>query len=116
MSVLTENTGRGDIALIRGATNQWGVLWEQSVDGADYQPVNLTGWTGALELRSTLGDVWLSVPVLPSVSGLTTITVTPEHLADVAWAGRSGGTWAVNLTAPDGHVERLAAGYFHLEA
>ena len=116
MSVLMQDTGRGDIALTRGTTNRWGVLWETSTDGAMFAPVDVSAWTGVLELRSPMGEVWLSVPVVTSLTGLTTMTVTPAHLAGEAWAGCAGGTWAVNLTAPDGRVERLAQGYFHLEA
>lgn len=111
-----QDTGRGDIALTRGATNRWGVLWETSNDGTTFAPVDVSAWTGMLELRSPMGDVWLSVPVVTSLSGLTTMIITPAHLAGEAWAGRAAGSWAVNLTALDGRVERLAQGYFHLEA
>lgn len=116
MGVLTEATGQGDVVLVRGATNRWGVMWEQSTDRATYTPVDLSGWSGLLVLRSPMGDVWASIPVFPSISGLTEITVGAADLVDPAWAGRAGGSWAVNLTDPDGRIERLAQGYFHMEA
>lgn len=116
MSVLSESTGQGDVVLFRDATNRWGIRWEQSEDGTTFSPVDLTGWTGVLQLRSSLGDVWLSVPTVSEVSGLTTATVTPADLAASAWAARPGGSWTITLTAPDGHSERLGQGYFHLEA
>lgn len=116
MSVLMQDTGRGDVLLIRGTTNVWAVRWEQSADGITYAPVNLSGWTGVLELRSPLEDIWLSKSVSTSVDGVTVMTVTPADLSAPAWTARSGGSWAVNLTAPDAHVERLGQGYFHLEA
>lgn len=116
MSVLAEATGRGDVLLRRGVTNRWGVRWQQSTDGVYFSSVDLTAWTGVLELRGPSGERWLERLTTTDVTGLAVATVTPEDLAGPEWNGRAGGAWLINLTAPDGHIERLADGYFLLEA
>lgn len=117
MSVLTENTGRGDVVIRRGVTTEWGVRWERSVDGgATFAPVDLEGWAGVLELRSLHSELWLSKPVTGDASGLVIATITPPDTASAVWAGRSNGTWLINMTDPDGRIERLGDGYFYLEA
>lgn len=117
MSVLTEATGRGDVLIRRGVTTQWGVRWERSIDGgATFEAVDLSDWTAVLELRSPLGEVWLSKAVTTDASGLAVATIDPADTADPEWGGRSSGSWLINATAPDAHVERLADGYFAFEA
>ncbi|WP_424936664.1 MULTISPECIES: phage tail protein [Bacteria] len=116
MSVLTEDSGRGDVILFRDAVNRWGVEWQQSTDGATFAPKDLSGWAGELVLKSSLGETWARLPATTSANGVTTFTVTPDTLKDPAWDAREGGDWHVTITAPDGHTERLADGYFHLEA
>jgi hypothetical protein len=116
MSVLAEATGRGDVLLRRGVNNEWGVRWERSEDGARFEPVDMTTWIGVLELRSVQSELWLSKPVSGGASGLVIATVQPADTAGLAWAGRAAGTWLINMTDPDGRVERLGDGYFYLEA
>jgi len=116
VSALSEHVARGDVILYRGITNRWGVEWQDSTDGATFTPKNLAGWTGELELRSPDGELWAKLPATPSANGVTTMTVDREDLADPVWASRAGGSWAVTLTAPDGHTERLGDGTFKLEA
>lgn len=115
--VLAENTGRGDVLIRRGVTTEWGVRWERSVDGGvTFELVNMLGWSGVVELRSVMSDLWLSKPVACSDDGSAVVTLTPADTADVVWAGRSQGTWLMNVIDPDGRVERLGDGYFYLEA
>lgn len=117
MSVLSENTGRGDVLIRRGVTTEWGVRWERSEDGGvTFEPVDLSAWTGVIELRSAHADVWLTKPVAGDASGLAVATIDPVDTADPVWAGRAGGNWLINMTDPDGRVERLGDGYFSLEA
>jgi hypothetical protein len=116
MSVLAQATGRQDVLLRRGVTETWGVRWEQSEDGSTFTPVDLSAWTGVVELRSMSNDVWLSKPVIGDSSGLAAATITPADTAAPEWVGRPSGTWLINMTAPDGRVERLGDGYFYLEA
>ncbi|ABR10483.1 tail protein [Microbacterium phage Min1] len=116
MGALSEHVARGDVILYRGTTNVWGINWENSSDGAAFAPKDLTGWTGELELWSPDGELWAKLPAVPSANGVTTMTVRRDDLAAPVWATRAGGAWAVNVTAPDGHTERLGDGHFHLEA
>lgn len=115
MGVLTERTARGDVLIRRGVTTTWAVRWQQSVDGVTFAPVDLSTWTGRLLLRGLAGELWLDALVACDTSGLAVATVTPEHTAADVWAGRAGGQWRIDLTAPDGHIERVGDGYFHLE-
>ncbi|MFG6445566.1 hypothetical protein ACFXQA_09870 [Microbacterium sp. P07] len=88
MSVLTQGTGRGDILIRRGITESWGrVRGERSIDGGDtFEFVDLSDWTGVLELRSRMGGVWLSKPILTDASGLTMVTLVRADTAAVVRA------------------------------
>lgn len=118
MSVLSQmDSGRQDIILRRGVTDSLAVSWMRSSDGgATFQPVDLSAWTGALELLSTGGEVWLSKPVMLDEFGMATVAVDPADTSDLVWAGRASGVWRIDATDVDGYVERLASGYFFLEA
>lgn len=117
MSVLAEATGRGDVLIRRGVTTEWGVRWERSVDaGVTFAPVDMLGWAGVVELRSIQSDLWLTKSVGCTDDGLAIVTLDPDDLAAPEWGGRSQGTWLINVTDPDGRVERLGDGYFYLEA
>lgn len=116
MSVLAQNTARGDVLIRRGVSDTWGVKWEQKTDPqGTYEPVDLSDWSGVCQLRSDAGDVWAELPVTTSVDGLTKVVVPAAALTGPEWAGRRSGNWLINLTAPDAHVERLGDGYFYLE-
>lgn len=113
--VLTQETGRQDVLICRGANTDWAVRWTNSTDGGlTYQPVDLTGDVGKLELRSPGGELWMTRAIVGTVDGLAGVELTPDEFTDPAWASRSGGSWLITMTH-EGREERLGEGYFYLE-
>lgn len=117
MSVLVQATARGDVLLRRGITEEWGIRWEHSTDGGrTFEPVSWAGWSGELQLTSITGEVWAARPVSLEAGALCRVVIPHDLLAGAEWAARSQGAWSVTLTHDDGRRERLADGYFYLEA
>ncbi|WP_051701744.1 hypothetical protein [Mycetocola saprophilus] len=114
MSVLAQNTARADVLLRRGVSETWGVRWEQD-SGSGYAPVDISTWSGTVQLRSDTGEVWAEFPVQTFTDGLATVTIAADALTTPIWATRGAGNWRMNITNTSGHVERLADGYFYLE-
>lgn len=116
--VLTQATARQDILLRRGVTEMWTVRCTQD-RGAGYVAQDLTGWTGQMTIESPFGVVWLTRPVSTDPvalrDGFATVTVPASALAAAVWAGRREASWRLDMTAPDGHVERLADGAIRIE-
>lgn len=114
MSVLSRESGRGDLHIRRGVSEAYAVSWTWDEGHGPY-PVDLTDWTAECVLRSPQGDVWLTVPCTTHADGLAVARFSHDAFADPVWAGRPQGSWHMNATSPTGHVERLGDGYFYLE-
>jgi hypothetical protein len=114
MSVLAQKTARADILLRRGVSESWAVRWEQD-SGTGYLPVNISAWSGVVQLRSDAGDLWAEFQVTTFPDGLAQVDLPADAFADPVWGARGAGNWVMNITDPSGHVERLADGYFYLE-
>jgi hypothetical protein len=116
--VLTEATATADKLLRRGVTERWTVRCEQD-RGQGFVPQDLSGWTGVVVIEGSFGEEWLTLPVstdpVALKDGFATVTVPASTLTDVVWAGRKSGSWRMDMTAPDGHVERLGDGAIRIE-
>jgi len=116
--VLAQATARQDILLRRGVTETWTVRCTQD-RGSGFVAQDLTGWTGQVTIEGPFGEVWLTLPVstdpVALLDGFATVTVPASTLTGAMWAGRREATWRMDMTAPDGHVERLADGAIRIE-
>lgn len=116
MSVLGRKVGRADIRLIRGDTERVGGRWrKQNLQTGEITPVDLTGWTGTLELRSPDGrEIWYE-------QACQTMTDDGYALADIpvaaftpaVWNVRHTGRWKI-VVSHRAHRQTLAWGYWTL--
>ena len=114
--VLAENVGRGDILLLRGVTNRWGVHWQQKTSASgSFEDVDLTDFTCTFDMRLTSSDdVVYSQPCdAHGTDGLAGVTIPANAFTADIWAGRTSGEWKITATK-SGVTELLGWGYWHL--
>ena len=101
-----------DMRLIRGDSSRLGARWRRRGPDGSVTPVDLSGWSGVVELRSSSGQLWWSGACVTGMDGLAVASVLPDLLAAPEWAGRRSGAWKCVVTSPDGLTSRtLAWGY-----
>lgn len=101
---------RQDIVVGLGVDQRVGFRWSRD-DGTGVSPVDLYGYTGVVRFESLHGDPWVEFAPLLHEDGLCEVILTPDTISGIEWYSRSAGRWSVTLTAPDGTVTCLAAGY-----
>jgi hypothetical protein len=101
---------RQDIAVGVGVDQRLGFRWLRA-SGGEPTEVNLHDYEGVVRFESMTGDTWATFEPVLHEDGLCEIVVTPDVTDGPEWAARSAGRWAVILTAPDGTITCLAAGY-----
>lgn len=113
MHVIDDSPARGDFVLRRGVTNDIGSRWmEDRLDGSGYRPKDLTGYTAELRMEYAGSEVY-SQPCECTSLGLVYCAVPPEAFG--LWPdSRQQGEYAIDATAPDGRVTRVAEGYWHM--
>lgn len=110
--VLTQDVGRMDLLIHRGASERFGVLWEQS-SGGRYLPVDLSGWACTATFTAPDGTVLLAREAEHSVNGTAACTLTPADTSADTWAAIAGGAWRITASK-DGRTDVLAWGNFTL--
>jgi len=103
--------GRTDIYIEQGATFRQVFTWENSVG----TPINLTGYTARMQIRSTIDAAVISATLTDANGGLTlggaagTISLYLSDTATTALTITSG-VYDLELVAPGGDVTRLVQG------
>jgi hypothetical protein len=99
-----------DITIEQGATFSLVVEWQDP----DLEPINLTGYTAAMQIRKTYGaPITLS---LTSSSGIAIdalagkLTITISSTATAALAAPMQGVYDLEVTSGGGQVTRLIEG------
>lgn len=104
---------RQDIAVAVGTTQAIGFRWFKATDpaGSDKEAVDLSAYTGTVLLESLGGDPWLEFSPSLHFDGMCEVALTPTMTSGPEWGARDSGRWSVTVTAPDGTVTCIAAGY-----
>ena len=110
--VIAENTGRGDILLLRGVTNRWAVKWERD-QGGGVQPVDLTDYTCRFEMRLPGGDaiIYSQDCDAHGLDGVAAVYIPPAAFTNPVWAGRTSGEWRITASRSVS-TELLGWGYW----
>ena len=118
MAVFGRKVGRADLRLVRGDSERVSVWWRQrNVLTGVVTPVDMSWWSGRLELRSPDGsELWYSQACGSMTSdGYAIADIPPSALSGDGWVQRRAGRWRIRATGPGGGVVRtLAWGYFTL--
>jgi hypothetical protein len=110
-----DRTVRADLLLRRGSSIRRAIVTEvQTEAGGPFAPLDMSGWTGRFLMAGPDGTLWCQQPLAFTVDGYSIVDIDPTAFAGDVWAGRRSGVWRMEATAPDGHVERLGEGYWHL--
>ena len=109
--VLAERVGRGDLLLLRGATNRVGVLWEQDA-GHGFKPMDLTDWDCRFEMDGPDGSTWYTRPCdAAGPDGEACVYMPPQAFNADIWRARTSGSWRMTA-AKDDVTEMLGCGYW----
>jgi hypothetical protein len=104
--------GRLDVRLVRGDSSRLGVRWRRRHPDGSVTAVDLSGWSGVVELRSPSGELWWSVRCAMDADGFAVASIPPGLLSAPQWDGRRSGSWKCVAASPDGtRVRTLAWGY-----
>lgn len=110
-----DRTVRADLLLRRGTSIRRGIQTTvQTETGGPFAPLDMSGWTGFFVMAGSDGTEWYRRPLMFSADGYATIDIPSTTFLPDIWIGRSSGIWRMEATAPDGHVERLGEGYWHM--
>ncbi|MCI1635215.1 hypothetical protein [Bifidobacterium sp.] len=114
MNVNGYKVARQDIRLIRGDSHRLGAICQTYDAAGKLIPVNLTGWSGFVELRSMSGVLWWSGQCDMTNDGYAVTDMSSDTLTAAVWHGRSTGQWKCVVTSPANVVSTLAWGYWYL--
>lgn len=117
MPVYGKLVGRKDERFVRGDTKRLGGHWSQrDVSTGVVTDVDLTGWSGVLELWSPDGRLWYQIACSEtSADGRAVAVIPPDAFTGVHWDRRRNGTWRVRVSSPDGAtVKTIGWGYWTL--
>lgn len=117
MSVVGKKVAQMDIRLVRGDSERVGGRWRQRYPDGTVKAVDLSSWSGVVELRSPDGsELWYSQACGSMTSdGYAIADIPPSALSGDVWVQRRAGRWRIRATGPHGGVVRtLAWGYFTL--
>lgn len=106
---------RRDITLGVGVHQTIGFRWWRSQDrGVTREAVDLTDYTGTIEIHGLDGTHWLTIAPILDDTGMAQLITYPATFAGPEWTARRNGTYALTLTSPTNTVTRLAHGYLYL--
>ncbi len=117
MATMGRKVGRLDVRLVRGDSERLGGRWRQRYPDGTVKAVDLSSWSGVVELRSPDGsELWYSRACGSMTSdGYAIADIPPSALSGDVWVQRRAGRWRIRATGPGGGVVRtLAWGYFTL--
>ena len=117
MATMGRKVGRLDVRLVRGDSERLGGRWRQRYPDGTVKAVDLSSWSGVVELRSPDGsELWYSQACGSMTSdGYAIADFPPSALSGDVWVQRRAGRWRIRATGPGGGVVRtLAWGYFTL--
>lgn len=117
MATMGRKVGRLDVRLVRGDSERLGGRWRQRYPDGTVKAVDLSSWSGVVELRSPDGsELWYSRACGEMTSdGYAIADIPPSALSGDVWVQRRAGRWRIRATGPGGGVVRtLAWGYFTL--
>lgn len=117
MATVGRKVGRLDVRLVRGDSERLGGRWRQRYPDGTVKTVDLSSWSGVVELRSPDGsELWYSRACGEMTSdGYAIADIPPSAFTDAVWAARRTGQWKVTVTSPDGGTRRtLGWGYYAL--
>ena len=117
MATMGRKVGRLDVRLVRGDSERLGGRWRQRYPDGTVKAVDLSSWSGVVELRSPDGsELWYSQACGSMTSdGYAIADIPPSALSGDVWVQRRAGRWRIRATGPHGGVVRtLAWGYFTL--
>jgi hypothetical protein len=110
-----DRTVRADLLLRRGSSIRRVIITEvQTEQNGPFASLDMSGWTGRFLLAGPDGTQWWSTPLTMTADGYAIVDIPSTAFSADIWAGRRSGIWHMEATAPDGHVERLGEGYWHL--
>lgn len=103
---------RFDLQIVRGCT--WEALEFQMLDG-DSNPVNITGWNFAAEVRATSGDTVI-VDLLPTITSAVNGIVQLPAIDDETTDTFPAGTFKWDFIGEDGsdNSQQLFKGRFKI--
>lgn len=117
MATVGRMVGRLDVRLVRGDSERLGGRWRQRYPDSTVKAVDLSSWSGVVELRSPDGsELWYSRACGEMTSdGYAIADIPPSAFTDAIWASRRSGQWKVTVTLPDCGTKRtLGWGYYAL--
>ena len=90
MATMGRKVGRLDVRLVRGDSERLGGRWRQRYPDGTVKAVDLSSWSGVVELRSPDGsELWYSRACGEMTSdGYAIADIPPSAFADAVWASR----------------------------
>ena len=101
-----------DVRLVRGDSERLGGRWrKRDLSTGEITPVDLSAWSGRIELRSPDGvELWYSRACDEMTSdGYAVCDIPPTAFTDQVWSQRRAGEWKIVVTSPDGGTVRTIA-------
>ncbi|MDU2421308.1 MAG: hypothetical protein E7D48_04225 [Bifidobacterium scardovii] len=98
-----------DVRLVRGDSERLGGRWrKRDLLTGEIAPVDLSGWSGRVELRSPDGvELWYSRACDEMTDdGYAVANLPPSAFASDIWLQRRSGQWKCRVTSPDGATVR----------
>ena len=88
MATMGRKVGRLDVRLVRGDSERLGGRWRQRYPDGTVKAVDLSSWSGVVELRSPDGsELWYSRACGEMTSdGYAIADIPPSAFADAVWA------------------------------
>ena len=117
MSVVGKEVAQMDIRLVRGDSERVGGRWRQRYPDGTVKAVDLSSWSGVVELRSPDGsELWYSRACGEmTADGYAVADIPHSAFADAIWASRRTGQWKCVATSPSGATVRTVGwGYWIL--
>lgn len=117
MATVGRKVGRLDVRLVRGDSERLGGRWRQRYPDGTVKAVDLSSWSGVVELRSPDGsELWYSRACGEmTADGYAIADIPTSAFAGAVWASRRVGQWKVTVSSPDGGTRRMLCwGYYAL--
>ena len=116
MGVLSEPVARRDWLLRRGVDQSWAwLLLGDPGDGTGRRPIDVSGWSGTLELRLADGTVaYTQTATRMTSDGLVWFDIPQTAFASPVWLGRPAGSYTVTAVMPDGRRIMVGDGHWTL--
>lgn len=117
MSVVGKEVAQMDIRLVRGDSERVGGRWRQRYPDGTVKAVDLSSWSGVVELRSPDGsELWYSRACDEMTDdGHAVACIPPSAFDGDIWLQRRAGQWKCVATSPSGATVRTVGwGYWVL--